>query len=41
MKNKAEFSIMDKSNRRFRDLHLILDLITSIDTIDYVNGIGN
>ena len=29
IKNKAEFSIMDRSDRRFRELHLTLDSITS------------
>ena len=29
VKNKAEFTILDKSDRRFRELHLTLDSITS------------
>ena len=28
-KNKAEFSIMDKADRRFRELHLTLDSVSS------------
>ena len=39
MKNKAEFSIMDRSDRCFRELHLsTLDLITSEASLHWRRG---